>query len=109
MAYDEGLADRIRDQLSHHDGLVEKKMFGGISFLLRGNMCCGVIKEDMCARVGPERFEEYLALPHARLMDFTKRPMKGWLYVSPEGLEDEAELAAWVKRCEAFCLSLPAK
>lgn len=109
MAYDEGLADRLRRHLSHHGDVVEKKMFGGITFMVRGNMCIGIVKDELCARVGPEQFDEAVRLPYARVMDFTKRPMKGWIFVSPEGLEEEEALKGWVERCERFNRTLPAK
>lgn len=107
MAYDEGLADRIRQHLSHHGGIEEKKMFGGISFLLNGKMCVGVVKDELCARVGPEAFDEAVKLPHARVMDFTKRPMKGWIFVAAEGVEEDTDLKAWIERCERFVKTLP--
>ena len=109
MAYDSKLADRVRTALEGHLGLVEKKMFGGISFMLNGNMCCGVINDDLMVRVGPEGFEDALAQPHARLMDFTGRPMTGFVFVGPEGTQTESTLLEWVLRGLAFAESLPAK
>ena len=109
MAYDEGLAQRIRDLLSVRTPPVEKKMFGGIAFMVRGHMCCGVIGNVLMVRVGPARHDEALKRPHARPMDFTGRPMNGYLYVDPDGLESDAELAAWLHMCEAFVRTLPPK
>ncbi len=109
MAYDEGLAQRIRDSLQDQAGVVEKKMFGGIAFMVQGNMSVGVVKEDMCVRCGPVVYEDLLARPHARVMDFTKRPMKGWLFVGPEGYEDDADFNGWVAAGVDFARSLPAK
>lgn len=109
MAYDEKLADRIRRVLSAHSGLSERRMFGGIAFMLRGNMCCGVVKDDLMVRVGPEQYEELLAEPHARPMDFTGRPMRGLLYVGAEGCRSDEALAKWVDRGVDFVASLPAK
>ena len=109
MAYDEALADRVRHVLGRHKELTEKKMFGGITFMLRGNMCCGVTKEDLVVRVGAEQYEKVLVEPHARPMDFTGRSMKGFVYVGPGGYRSDEALARWVKRGVDFALSLPAK
>jgi TfoX/Sxy family transcriptional regulator of competence genes len=109
MAYDAELADRVRDALGPRDGLTERKMFGGLSFMLRGNMCCGVVKDDLVVRVGQERFESALARPHARPMDFTGRPLSGMVYVGPEGHRSDDDLADWVKLGVDFAASLPPK
>lgn len=109
MAYDEKLADRIRKVLSAHSGLSEKRMFGGIAFMLRGNMCCGVVKDDLMVRVGPGQYEKLLAEPHARPMDFTGRPMTGFVYVGPGGYRSDQALAKWVERGVDFVASLPPK
>ena len=108
MAYDEGLAERIRDIVGTR-GVVEKKMFGGLCFMVRGHMCCGVVGGELMLRVGPENFDETLARPHARTMDFTGRPMKGFVYVDTEGVESDEDLAAWVELGRAFVKSLPKK
>ena len=108
MAYDEGLAERIREIIGSR-GVVEKKMFGGLAFMVRGHMCCGVQGEELMLRVGPERFEETLAKPHARKMDFTGRPLKGFIYVDSEGLESDDDLAGWVQLGRDFVKSLPPK
>jgi TfoX/Sxy family transcriptional regulator of competence genes len=109
VAYDERLAKRIRRALSGREGLSEKKMFGGIAFMLNGNMCCGIVGDELMLRVGRERFEETLARPHARPMDFTGRPMKGMVYVGPEGIKSDADLAAWLGRGAEFAATLPPK
>ncbi len=109
MPYDEQLAGRVRAILGHHRGLTEKKMFGGLSFMLRGNMCCGVLRDDLVVRVGPEHFEMALAEPHARPMDFTGRPLKGMVYVGPDGYRSEVALTNWVTRGADFAASLPPK
>jgi TfoX/Sxy family transcriptional regulator of competence genes len=109
MAYDQGLAQRIREELKDTPSLTEKEMFGGISFLINGNMACGVIKDDLIVRVDPANHEELLARSHARPFDFTGRPMKGWVTVSPEGYESDADLKDWINRGLAFAQSLPAK
>jgi hypothetical protein len=108
MAYDSTLADRLRDALVDVTAH-EKKMFGGIAFMVRGNMCVGVVGDDLCARVGVDAYPDLLAKPGARPMDFTKRPMKGWLFVDPSGFESDAALRGWVEACKAFNTTLPAK
>ncbi len=109
MAYDEGLAQRVREILEDQRGISEKEMFGGLAFLLRGNMCCGVVTGDLMVRVGPDAYEDALAQRHAREMDFTGRPLKGMVYVSSGGIEDDEDLDGWVTRGVAFAESLPAK
>lgn len=96
MAYDEGLAFRLRELLNERRDVVEKEMFGGLAFLLAGSMSVGVVGEDLLVRVGPERHDQALARPHARIMDFTGRSMKGWIFVGPSGVEDDDALANWV-------------
>jgi TfoX/Sxy family transcriptional regulator of competence genes len=109
MAYDEGLAVRIEETLGDRIDLIAKKMFGGVGFLIQGNMACGVNKEDLIVRVGPARYQEALAQPHTREFDMTGRPMKGWVVVEPEGCESDEDLAAWVQQGVEFALSLPPK
>jgi TfoX/Sxy family transcriptional regulator of competence genes len=109
MAYDEGLAQRIREMLSEQPGVSEKLMFGGVCFLLRGNMFAGIVKDDLMVRVGPGAHESLVAQRHARPMDFTGRPMKGFLYVAPEGFESDADLRRWVEHGLAYAGSLPGK
>ena len=82
MAYDEGLAQRVREVLAERSDLSERKMFGGLCFLVNGNMCCGVVRDELMVRVGPDAYDESLSLPHARKMDITGRPMKGFVYRS---------------------------
>ncbi len=98
MAYDEALAERIRGVLAGRDDVEERRMFGGIAFMVGGRMACGVIHDDLLVRVGPEAHDEALAKPHTRVMDFTGRPSRGMIYVSPEGVESDADLARWVRR-----------
>lgn len=107
MAYDEGLAERLRDQFRGQMGIEEKKMFGGLCFMVANHMCLGVMGETVMARVGPEKYEECLQKPHAREMDFTGRAMKGMIYVSPDGLQEEDDLAYWVGVCQDFVDTLP--
>jgi hypothetical protein len=107
MSYDERLAERIRTCLAARTDVVEKKMFGGLCFMVGGAMCCGLTKTDFMVRVGPDRYDEALAEPHARPMDFTGRPLKGMVYVSPQGIRTDAALARWVRRGLEF-VSAPA-
>ena len=109
MPYDEGLAQRIREVLQAQPGIVEKKMFGGLAFMSRGNMAVGVLNDALMARVGPEGYAEALARPHVRVMDFTGKPMSGYVFVDPAGIAGDAALAGWVAQCLRFCHSLPAK
>lgn len=109
MAYDEDLASRVRVRLARESGVSERKMFGGLTFLLNGNMCCGVAKDDLMLRVGVERERAALARPHARPCDFTGRPMGGMIMVAPAGTETDKALGAWLRPAVAFASSLPAK
>ena len=109
MAYDENLAGRVRAALADHHEVVEKKMFGGLAFMLNGNMCCGIVRDELMVRVGPEQHAAALDMPHARIMDFTGRPMKNMIMVAPPGFASDAELDAWVGRGVAFAGSLPPK
>lgn len=109
MAIDEAVARRVRDALGKTQGVVEKRMFGGIAFMVRGNMCCGVIGDRLMLRVGPEAYDTALSRPHAKPMDFTGRPMKGMIYVEPEGFASPVDLKKWIGRALEFSLSLPAK
>ena len=106
MAYDQKLADRIRKTLSRRKGITEKNMFGGVSFLLNGKMCCGVLKDILVVRVNPDESEMLLKKPHVRPMDFTGRPMKGFLYVSLGGYNTDKKLSAWVECSIDFVSSL---
>ncbi len=109
MAYDEQLAERVRQRLAGREGVVEKKMFGGLAFMVHGHMACGVVGGELMFRIGPEAYEAALAEPHAREMDFTRRPLKGMVYVAPEGFADTAGLDAWLRRALDFIASLPPK
>ena len=107
MAYDAGLAQRIREALAERPDVSEKKMFGGLCFLASGNMCFGVVGDELMVRVGPEAYAESLARPHAREMDFTGRPMKGLVYIATAGFESDTDLDAWLARGLGFAESLP--
>ncbi|MEZ4249498.1 MAG: TfoX/Sxy family protein [Polyangiales bacterium] len=109
MSHDEGLLERIRELVDGDDAVTEKKMFGGVAFLADGKMFCGLAGEDLMVRVGPAAHEAALARPHARPMDFTGKPMKGYVYVAPEGLSEDDALAAWVREARGFVATLPAK
>lgn len=109
MAYDEGLAQRVRELLEGEPDFQEKKMFGGFCFLLQGNMVCGIIKDDLIVRVGPEHYEDALKRPHVRKFDITGKPLRGWVMVSCEGHEADEDLSAWVQQGVRYALSLPPK
>jgi len=109
MAFDEGLAQRLRELLSNRLDIVEKKMFGGLAFMLSGNMCCGVVDDTLMARVGPNQYQDALKLPHALEMDLTGKPLKGFIYVTSRGIESDQDLQAWVDRSLDFASSLPPK
>jgi hypothetical protein len=109
MAYDETLARRLRQLVKRRKGFQEKKMFGGVGFLLHGNMCVGVWKEFLIARVGQDQYESALAEPNVREFDITGRSMKGWVMIEPEGIEQVAVLKRWVDRATGFVRSLPKK
>jgi TfoX/Sxy family transcriptional regulator of competence genes len=109
MAHDDGPAQRVRDLLQDQAALDEKKMFGGVGFMLGGNMACGVHGDELIVRVGPAAYDGALGQPHARPFDMTGRPMKGWVWVAQDGFDDDADLDAWVQQGVDFALSLPAK
>jgi TfoX/Sxy family transcriptional regulator of competence genes len=108
VAYDEDLAQRVRDLLSARAEVSERKMFGGIAFMVAGNMACGVLGEDLIVRLGEEG-EKALAEEGVRPFDFTGKPMKSTVYVSPERTSDDAGLAEWVEAGADYAASLPAK
>jgi TfoX/Sxy family transcriptional regulator of competence genes len=106
MAYDEQLAARVRKILRRRKDVTEKKMFGGLSFLLDGKMCCGVLQNDLVVRIQPEDYQAALEQPHVRPMDFTGRPLKGFIYVGPEGCQTEKELSRWIEHGVEFVSSI---
>jgi len=108
MAYDAGLAQRIREMLGTAR-ITEKKMFGGLAFLSRGHMFVGIVGGTLMARIGPEPYAEALRTPHVREMDFTGRPMKGYVFVDPPGIERDDDLERWIGASRAFVRSLPGK
>ena len=109
MAYDLTLAARIADLLNGQQGAQQKRMFGGVCFLLRGNMCCGVAGKKLMVRVGKEPYESALQKPHARPMDLTGRPLRGFVFVMPQGVRTRKALKAWVDLGVRYATSLPAK
>lgn len=109
MPYDEETAERVRTLLEPRAAFVEKKMFGGIGFLLGGNMCCGVWKEFLILRVGPDAYGDALARLGAREFDITGRAMTGWVMVEPQGYEKPADLRRWLALATKFAATLPTK
>src|SRR5262245_53824116 len=108
MAFDELLAGRIRGILARRKNVEEKRMFGGVGFLLNGNMCVGVWKDSLVARLGTQQAEEAMRDPHVRAFDVTGKEMKGWVLVSPEGVAEDDCLSDWVRQALAFASTLPA-
>ena len=109
MAYDEKLSDQIRALLVKVSGLVEKKMFGGVGYLVNGNMAFGVHKNALIIRVGPGNYPKSITQPHVHVFDMTGKPMAGWVVVEPEGFARKSDLKAWVEQGLAFARSLPEK
>jgi len=110
MAYDEGLAERVREVLASKRGITEKKMFGGLCFLLHGNMLVGVSgKGGLLVRFDRADHDRVMKMKHMRPMEFTKKPMQGYAYVDPKGLDSQKELEAWVGRCFEYVSTLPKK
>src|SRR5438128_8365341 len=102
MAFNQALVGRIREQLARRKNVEEKKMFGGVGFLLHGNMLVGVWKDSLIARLGPDEGGEALLEPHVKEFDITGRAMKGWVLVEPGGVEDDDQLTAWIERATKF-------
>jgi TfoX/Sxy family transcriptional regulator of competence genes len=109
MAYSKSLAARIRQTLAQRRGVSEKRMFGGVAFLLNGNMLVGVWQDSLIARLGPEVGERALRQPFVRPFDVTGRPMKGWVMIEPDGMDTDVELTEWIDQVLAFVTTLPAK
>ena len=109
MAYSESLALRIRQSLAGRRGFAEKKMFGGVGFLLHGNMCVGIWHASLIVRLGPEQGAAALKEPRVVPFDITGRPMKGWVMVEPDGIETDEQLADWIRRSIEFVSMLPPK
>jgi hypothetical protein len=109
VAYDEKLADRVRGALADEPSLEERKMFGGIAFMVDGHMCVGIVGAELMVRLGPEGTQDALGRPHVREMDFTGRPSRNMVFVRPPGLRTAAALRGWIDRARAFVRTLPAR
>ena len=109
MSYEEAVAERVRSALSRRKNVAERKMFGGLTFMVGGHMCCGVVGDELMIRVGPDQYDEALSHKHAREMDFTGTPLRGFLFVEPKGFATEAALAEWLEKAVSFVKTLPAK
>jgi TfoX/Sxy family transcriptional regulator of competence genes len=109
MSYDEKTAGRVRRFLARRGDAVEKRMFGGLCFTVNGSMCCGLTNAALMVRVGPDHYDEALAQPHARPMDFTGRPLAGMVYVDPKGYETDEALAGWIQRGVGFASAVTGK
>ena len=107
MAYDEKLAERVRGAVAKRSRIEEKRMFGGLAFLLGGRMFCGVLDDDLMVRVGPARYAAALSRPNVRPMDFTGRPITGFVYVGARGVKTAASVAKWVREAVDYALTLP--
>ncbi|MDH4228720.1 MAG: TfoX/Sxy family protein [Nitrospirota bacterium] len=108
MAFDTGLHTRVAEALAGHP-IAEKRMFGGVGFLLGGHLACGILKDDLIVRVGADRYAAALARDHVRVFDITGKVMKGWVMVAPEGVSEDRDLAHWVQAGVAFARTLPPK
>ena len=109
MAFDENLAERLRQTLKRRKGVTERKMFGGLAFLLNGNMCCGVVEKNVVLRLGKEGADRALDERHVREMDFTGTPIASMVYLRPAGYKTDDDLKRWVKRAVDYTKTLPAR
>ncbi|HUP17666.1 MAG TPA: TfoX/Sxy family protein [Acidimicrobiia bacterium] len=109
MAYRKALADEIRARIGDHPGLTERQMFGGIAFMVNGNMAVGVSGEELMVRVGKDAHDEAMSLPGARMFDMSARPMRGWILVGSEGIASDTDLDAWINRGVAWAETFPPK
>jgi TfoX/Sxy family transcriptional regulator of competence genes len=109
MTCDEGLVERIRAELEHTHGGGEKRMFGGVCFTLNGNMLCGVVKDQLMCRIGESAYEAALKRQYVKVMDFTGKPMKGYVFVTSAGLAEDEGLRHWIGLCKSFVATLPVK
>ncbi|MFZ1807432.1 MAG: TfoX/Sxy family protein [Cyclobacteriaceae bacterium] len=107
MAYNEKLADRVREKMAVMKKVEEKKMMGGLCFMYKTKMCCGIVKDDLMVRVIESRYEEALSHPYGREMDFTGRPLKGFVFVAPDGFKKEKDLTYWIQMGVEFVDALP--
>ncbi len=109
MAFDDRLAERVRRRLRKREGVSERKMFGGLAFLLNGHMCCGVHQRELIVRLDPAMADQALVRPHTRVFDLSGRALKGWLLVASAGVKEDKDLARWVRIAADYASSLPPK
>lgn len=109
VAFDDTLARRVRKALDSRPDLIEKHMFGGVCFMIRGRMCCGIIDSSLMVRLDPDEADRVADQPHVRPMDFTGKPMRGYLFVDTEGIDSPKALKSWVDRCVAYIETMPTK
>ena len=109
MAYDDALAKRVRACFASRGDITEKKMFGGLAFMIGGHMCAGVLRDSLVARVGPDAYNEAMGSLYTSPFDFTGKPLTGFVYVAPEGIATETTLRHWLNLCESYVFSLPPK
>lgn len=109
MTFDSGLAQRVRQALRARPGISERKMFGGLAFFVDGKMFIGIRTSSLMARIGPERHQDALTMPSVRVMDFTGRPMKGYVYLDPPAIAEDRDLQAWISWCAQYVAGLPIK
>ena len=109
MAFDEGLAQRIREILADDPNVVEKKMFGGLAFMITRHMGIGVTGDDLMVRVGPDQYDQALQQPHVREMDFTGKALKGFVYVGKDSIQEDPDLEGWIRMARDFVETLPPK
>ena len=109
MAFNEVLAQQVRDHLSAYPELSERKMFGGMCFMLQGNMCCGVVEDQILLRINGPMYDELLDKPEISMMDMTRKPMRGFLYVAAEAIKQPEQRQHWLSYAIDYCLSLPPK
>ena len=109
MAYDEKLAERVHALLPDHDNVTERRMFGGLAFMVEGHMACGIVGDELMLRLGEEAADAALDEQHVRPMDFTGRPMRTMVFITPAGTSRQADLERWVERAVQYARSLPPK
>jgi TfoX/Sxy family transcriptional regulator of competence genes len=109
VPYSEELAERMRAALVASRNIEERRMFGGLAFMVNGHMCCGIVGDELMVRVGPDLYQSSLAQPHTREMDFTGKPLQGMVYVGTQGIATERQLGEWVQRGLAFVSTLPSR
>jgi TfoX/Sxy family transcriptional regulator of competence genes len=109
MAYNESLAQRVHILLKRQQGFSQRKMFGGLCFMLHGNMCCGITQDELMLRLGKTNTQTALEIPYTREMDFTGKPIKSMIYVERPGFEDDDDLKSWINQAVIFVKSLPPK